>query len=54
MSLPCRTSVSALRLDAPVSIRRPPVPSELTHPDCAIGALALPHGHAVPLPSPKQ
>src|SRR6185295_15627352 len=32
----------------------PPLPSELRQPEPAPTGLLLPHGHAVPLPSPKQ
>src|SRR5437016_6342465 len=41
-------------LARPLPSRRPPMPSELRQPWPLPGTLALPHGHGVPLPSPKQ
>src|SRR5205085_11847189 len=54
MPLPERTNVSAPTLLAPEAVRRPPVPSEWRQPSFAPTALLLPHGQAVPEPSPKQ
>src|SRR4029079_5678008 len=53
MPVPCSTSVSFARLDAPVVVRFAPFAlTELAQPLPAVPL--LPHGQAVPVPSPKQ
>src|SRR3954469_19299649 len=53
MPVPCSTSVSFAMLGTPVDARFAPFAlTELAQPLPALPA--LPHGHAVPLPSPKQ
>src|SRR6478736_6111751 len=53
MPVPCRTSVSLARLALPVVVRFAPFGlTELAQPLPLMPA--LPHGHAVPEPSPKQ
>ena len=49
---PASTNVSAVMLAAPLAASTPPCPSELAQP--APAAPLLPHGHAVPVPSPEQ
>ena len=43
---------SAVTPALPVAASRPPAPLEFAHP--TPGSPALEHGHAVPVPSPKQ
>src|SRR5436190_20862652 len=52
MPEPFSTSVSALMLAVPAAATRPVMPSEFWQPPPV--ARAFPHGHAVPVPSPKQ
>src|SRR5262245_10117253 len=52
--LSCRSTVSFVTRATPFATSLPASPNELRQPDCAPTALELPHGHAVPLPSPKQ
>jgi hypothetical protein len=52
--VPNSTKLSAVTRGTPLDRRRPPVPSEFRQPSWSTGALAFPHGHAVPLPSPGQ
>ena len=54
MPLPCSTSESTATLVSPVASIFAARPSEFTQPASAPGTLAFAHGHAVPLPSPKQ
>ena len=51
---PESTSVSKVMLASPLAISLPPVPSELRQPDPSPTGEALPHGHAVALPSPER
>jgi hypothetical protein len=51
---PASTSVSCAIVAKPLARSLPPMPSELRQPSIAPTALALPHGHGVPLPSPAQ
>src|SRR4051812_32076321 len=51
---PARTTVSLLKDAVPLALNEAPWPNELRQPELApVGAL-LPHGHAVPEPSPLQ
>src|SRR5439155_24487623 len=54
MPAPATTNVSAVMLALPLAVNAPPEPSELRQPTPAPTALLLPHGQAVPVPSPKQ
>src|SRR6188768_1903416 len=54
MPEPVRTTESADSDEVPVTASRPPLPIELKQPSPEPRMLLLPHGQAVPLPSPKQ
>src|ERR1700733_13464705 len=54
MFVPSSVNESLPISDKPEEPSLPPTPSELAQPASSLGLLALPHGQAVPLPSPKQ
>src|SRR4029078_13010650 len=54
MPVPISTSESLERLAIPSCPSRPEVPNEVVQPPRSPVGLALPHGQALPLPSPKQ